>query len=303
MINKQILWQGTSTERLDKALAVSIPELSRARIQALIKSGKASVDGAVCEKPRTLIEPGSKITIELPEAQATELVPENIPLEILFEDKNVLVINKPAGMVVHPSAGHATGTLVHAVLAHCVDLQGISGELRPGIVHRLDKDTSGIILVAKNDRTLHNLQTQFKNRQVKKVYFALVDGTPPTPSGRIEAEIARDPSHRKKMAVVTPGKGRPAVSEYETVRNYGAHTLLKVHPLTGRTHQIRLHLAFLGTPIVGDGVYGRRKATLPIQRHFLHAGELTVKLPGEDQNRSFYASLPEDLQYLLNSIV
>jgi 23S rRNA pseudouridine1911/1915/1917 synthase len=209
------------------------------------------------------------------------------------------VINKPAGMVVHPSAGHETGTLVHAVLGYAPGIEGIGGEERPGIVHRLDKETSGLILVAKNERAHRFLQDQFRLRQVEKVYLALVDGAPPTPSGRVEAPIGRDPAHRMKMAIQPPGKGRAAVSEYRTLESLGEHTLLEVHPLTGRTHQIRLHCAFLNCPIVGDTIYGRRHRTLPIKRHFLHALRLSVKLPGEETPRTFEAPLPGDLKELL----
>lgn len=298
----QFTWSGAADERLDKVLAELVPSLSRSRIQALIKEAKAGINGVPCEKARTLIQPGDTLWLEVPEAQPTELVPEAIPLDILYEDSNVIVINKPAGMVVHPSAGHDSGTLVHAVLAHCKDLQGIGGELRPGIVHRLDKDTSGIILVAKNEKSLTWLQDQFKRRDVQKTYYALVDGAPPTPTGRVDAEIARDPSKRKKMAVVTPGRGRAAVTEYETVQRFASHTLVKAHPLTGRTHQIRLHLAFLGTPIVGDKIYGKRKSTLALERHFLHAGELEIILPGEKEPVKFSAPLPADLQVVLDNL-
>jgi 23S rRNA pseudouridine1911/1915/1917 synthase len=205
-------------------------------------------------------------------------------------------------MVVHPSAGHPCGTLVHAVLAHSPDIQGVGGELRPGIVHRLDKDTSGLILIAKNDQAHHWLQNQFRNRQVDKTYLALVDGAPPTRQGRIEAAIGRDPAHRKKMAVVPPGKGRPAASEYRTLEAFHNHTFLEVHPITGRTHQIRLHLAYLNCPIVGDTVYGRKKPTLPLMRHFLHAARLSIQLQGEKAPREFEAPLPPDLQDVLDRL-
>jgi 23S rRNA pseudouridine1911/1915/1917 synthase len=210
------------------------------------------------------------------------------------------VVNKPAGMVVHPAAGHASGTLVHAALAHAPTMEGVGGERRPGVVHRLDKDTSGLILLAKNDAAHHRLQEQFHSRSVVKTYLALVDGRPPTPRGRIEAPIGRDPAHRQRMAVLPPGKGRQAVSEYGTVEAFPEHTLLEVHPLTGRTHQIRLHLAFIGCPVVGDKIYGRRHSSLPLKRQFLHAARLEITLPGEERPRHFEAPLPDELKHILN---
>jgi 23S rRNA pseudouridine1911/1915/1917 synthase len=181
-------------------------------------------------------------------------------------------------------------------------MEGIGGEMRPGVVHRLDKDTSGLILMAKNDRSHHWLQEQFRNRSVEKVYIALVDGAPPTPSGRVEAAIGRDASHRKQMAVVPELKGRHATTEYFTLETFPEHTLLEAYPHTGRTHQIRLHLAFIGCPITGDTLYGHRKPTLPIKRQFLHAARLTITLPGEKEARVFEAPLPSDLQHVLNNL-
>ncbi len=198
-------------------------------------------------------------------------------------------------MVVHPSPGHTRGTLVNAALGHLPFLEGIGGVERPGIVHRLDKDTSGLILIAKNERSHRWFQNQFRNRSVEKVYLALVDGKPPTPRGRVEAPIGRNTTHRKLMAVVSLEKGREAVSEYRTVENFQNHTLLEVHPFTGRTHQIRVHLAFLGCPVAGDVVYGRRIPTVDMDRHFLHALSLKIVLPGEKNPRIFEAPLPKEL--------
>jgi 23S rRNA pseudouridine1911/1915/1917 synthase len=285
--------------RLDKALVIFLPELSRSRIQSLIKNELVNINGIVVTKTSWLVNPGDGIEVSIPELVDTGLVAEEIPLEIIFENDDVAVINKPAGMVVHPAAGHATGTLVNAAMAEFDDLDGIGGELRPGIVHRLDKETSGIILLAKNDKALTVLQEQFKNRNVYKVYIALVDGKPPTPTGRVEAAIARDPSHRKKMAVVSLEKGRQAVSEYKTLEEFSHHTLIEVHPITGRTHQIRLHMAFLKCPIVGDKVYGHVHQNIEIERHFLHAARLTITLPGEKSPRTFEAPLPGELQEIL----
>jgi 23S rRNA pseudouridine1911/1915/1917 synthase len=227
------------------------------------------------------------------------LVAEDIPLDIVFENDDLLVVNKPAGMVVHPSPGHESGTLVHAALGHIPELEGIGGEERPGIVHRLDKETSGLIVVAKNERSHRWLQEQFKSRKVEKIYLALVDGKPPTPSGRVEAPIGRSATHRKLMSVVPPEKGREAVSEYRTLESFPQHTLLEVHPLTGRTHQIRVHLAFLGCPVSGDTVYGKRKPLVELDRHFLHAYKLKIILPGEKQPRVFEAGLPVELDSVI----
>ena len=205
-------------------------------------------------------------------------------------------------MVVHPSAGHLTGTLVHAVLAHAPDIAGVGGEKRPGLVHRLDKNTSGVIILAKNDRSQQWLQDQFQERQVGKKYLALVDGKPPTPKGRVETPIGRDPSHRQRMAVTPSHKGRQAISEYVTLESFDKHTLLEVRILTGRTHQIRLHMAFLKCPVVSDTVYGRRQPSLPLTRQFLHAKELAIIIPGEVSSRRFEAPLPAELDDVLKTL-
>lgn len=286
-------------DRLDKFLVAKFPEHSRSRLQALIRDGFVKVDGKAVTKTGLVLAAGQQVEITVPAPEPSNLIPEEIPLDVVFENQDLMVVNKPAGMVVHPAAGHATGTLVHAALAHAPELEGIGGEHRPGIVHRLDKDTSGLILIAKNDRAHRWLQDQFRLRKVKKVYLALVDGFPPTPNGRIEAYIGRDPEHRKKMAIVSQQKGRDAVTEYHTVEGFHHHALIEAHPLTGRTHQIRLHLAFLGCPIVGDTIYGHRKPTLELKRHFLHAARLTIQLPGESQPRTFEATLPVELEQLL----
>lgn len=285
--------------RLDKFLAAQLPELSRARLQDLIKEGMVTVEGQPVFKPGLPLDRRATIQVRLPPPEPSELIAEAIPLEIVFENEDLMVVNKPAGMVVHPAAGHDRGTLVNAALAHAPQLEGIGGERRPGVVHRLDKDTSGLILLAKNDATHRWLQEQFRLRKVEKTYLALVDGRPPTPAGRIEAPIGRDPLARKKMAITSPGKGRPAISEYHTLERFPAHTLLEVHPLTGRTHQIRLHMAFIGCPVVGDRIYGRRTATLPLERHFLHAARLRLRLRGERSEREFNAPLPPELQAVL----
>ncbi len=292
-------FSGVENERLDKVLVSRLPEFSRSRLQALIKAGAVQVDRQIVTKTGTMVEPGSLVQVVIPQIQPSELSPEAIPLDIVFENRDLILINKPAGMVVHPSAGHDTGTLVHAVLAYAPNLEGVGGEQRPGIVHRLDKETSGLILVAKNDRAHRFLQEQFRRREVKKMYLTLVDGKPPTPEGKIDAPIARDSVQRKRMAVVPPGKGRNAVTDYYTRESFNNHTLLEVFPLTGRTHQIRLHMAFINCPVVGDRVYGRRKPSLQINRHFLHAARISLRLPGENETRTFEAGLPDELLTIL----
>jgi 23S rRNA pseudouridine1911/1915/1917 synthase len=289
-------------QRLDKFLVDCLPQFSRSRIQNLIRDGRVIVNNLVVKKTGHVLEGRQAITLALPPTQTSQWKPEDIPLEIVYETEELLVINKPAGMVVHPAAGHLSGTLVHAALAHSPEMEGIGGEHRPGIVHRLDKDTSGLILLAKTDATHRWLVERFRKREVDKVYLALVDGKPPTPTGRVETPIGRSPSDRKKMAVVPDSRGREAITEYRTTESFPEHTLLEAHPITGRTHQIRLHMAFLGCPITGDQVYGRKRATLPLTRHFLHAARITLSLPGEAKPRTFEAPLPDDLQKTLDQL-
>ena len=289
-------------ERLDKFLVKQLQEFSRSRMQRLISDGFVEVDGQLAKKGGLTLENGSRVTVRIPPPVPTDLIPEEIPLDILFENEGLIAINKPAGMVVHPAAGHASGTLVNAVLGYDPEIEGIGGEERPGVVHRLDKETSGVILLAKNERAHRWLQDQFRLRKTEKAYLALVDGKPPTPSGRVEAHIGRDPNHRKRMAIVPESRGREAISEFKTLESFKAHTLLEFHPLTGRTHQIRLHCAFLGCPIVGDVVYGRKKSSIPMDRHFLHAWRLKILLPGEKEPKFLEAPLPEELQRVLHSL-
>ena len=298
----QVQFNHDEPERLDKYLVSRFPDYSRSQLQRLIGEGFILVNGNQPTKTGLLLEKGDLIEIHFPEPEPIDIIPEDIPLEILYEDKNLLVINKPAGMVVHPSAGHSEGTLVHAVMGHAPFLEGIGGKMRPGIVHRLDKDTSGLILIAKNDNSHQWLQRQFKLRDVDKIYIALVDGCPATPTGRIIAPIYRDRAQRKKMVIAPEGKGRPSVTEFQTIKQYANHTLLKVHPLTGRTHQIRVHLASLRIPIAGDSVYGHKKQSIVIGRHFLHASELSIRLPGERKKTTFRAELPDELAEVLENL-
>ena len=299
---EKFVYDGEKADRLDKFLVTCLPEFSRARLQGLIDEGFVTINNVRAKKSGQSIDPGAEIEVRIPPPVPSGLVGEDIPLDIIFENDDLLIVNKPAGMVVHPAAGHDSGNLVHAVLGYDPDLEGIGGEERPGLVHRLDKETSGLIVLAKNERAHRWLQDQFRLRTVEKTYLALVDGMPPTPTGRVEASIGRDPSHRKKMAIVTAGKGREAVSEYKTLEAFKNHTLLEFHPHTGRTHQIRLHCQFLGCPIVGDSIYGRKNPTVDLDRHFLHAYRLKIVLPGEKEPRVFTAALPEELEGVLTDL-
>lgn len=299
----KITYHGEGTVRLDHFLTGEYRDASRSRLLQYIKDGRVTVNGAAVSKGGYSLSEGDEITLTLPEERPSELIPENRELDILYEDANTLILNKPAGVVVHPSFGHDSGTIVHAVLAHCKDLQAFGGEIRPGVVHRLDRDTSGILILAKNEKALNFLQKQFKSREIEKRYLALVDGKPPTPTGRIEAPIGRDPNRRQMMAILPADKGRAAVTEYFTKAEYKNHTLLEARLLTGRTHQLRVHFAFLKCPIVADNLYGYRKHSIPLDRHFLHAYKVTVTLPGQDSPSTFEAPLPKELQDALDNLV
>jgi 23S rRNA pseudouridine1911/1915/1917 synthase len=296
------LYDNTEPGRMDVFLTACLPEFSRSRLQGLIRDGFVTVNGEPVTKTGRSLEPGERIEIRIPPPVPSGLVAENIQLDIIFENNDLMIVNKPAGMVVHPSPGHASGTLVHAALGHAPEMEGIGGEERPGIVHRLDKETSGLIVIAKNEQAHRWLQDQFRTRTVEKIYLALVDGKPPTPKGRVEAPIGRNATQRKLMAVVPLEKGREAVSEYRTLESFPDHTLLEVHPLTGRTHQIRVHMAFLGCPITGDTIYGKKKPTVHLDRHFLHAYKLKIVLPGESNPRIFEAGLPVELEEALEEV-
>ncbi len=305
----------TGGERLDKWLAEQLPEHSRSEIQRWVAEARVTLQGRALKASYRLTA-GDELVVVIPPPADFAVEPEPIPLDILYEDDDLIVINKAAGMVVHPAAGNWRGTLVNAVLHHCPQLEGIGGVHRPGIVHRLDKDTSGLILVAKNDAAQRALQAQFQERAIQKTYLALVHGWISPSRGEINAPIGRDPRHRQRMAVTTLARGRPALTCYEArgfyeqtdgPRTSGAgrprYTLLACHPLTGRTHQIRVHLAYIRHPIVGDPVYGGiRKGTLDCPRQFLHAERLRFRLPGSGQEVEFSAPLPADLQAALNRL-
>jgi 23S rRNA pseudouridine1911/1915/1917 synthase len=305
MTNRELTITLTAAgERLDRALTEALADLSRAQVQRLIKDGQITLNGKPVKASQRL-EGDEEVRVILPEPVVTELLAEDIPLDIRYEDEDILVINKPAGMVVHPAAGHERGTLVNAVLAHCPTLPGVGGEKRPGIIHRLDKDTSGLIVVAKHDVALRGVQRQFKQRTVKKIYLALVEDHIQPPQALIDAPIGRDPRQRKKMAVIPPNrsaKARPAQTAYRALTVYDDFTLVECQPLTGRTHQIRVHLAYVGYPIVGDLVYGRRKQRLPLKRHFLHAAELRFRRPSDGETLILRAELPPELQKVLDEL-
>ena len=286
-----------SGTRLDHFLARHLPHLSRSRIQALIKDGHIRVVGKET-KPGEKLRTGQTVTVEEPAAiPMAGTAAEAIPLEILFEDSDVAVINKPAGMVVHPAAGNPTGTLVNALLHHCGELSGIGGEQRPGIVHRLDKETSGCMVIAKNDAAHHSLSRQFAMRKVSKGYLALAAGHFAKKMGTIEAEIGRHPVHRKKMSVVDPGRGRVSKTAYRVLREMagfkGANktSLVECALHTGRTHQIRVHLKHLGHPLLGDPLYGRRDE---YPRQMLHSWKLGFTHPRTGDWMEFKATIPAD---------
>jgi 23S rRNA pseudouridine1911/1915/1917 synthase len=289
-------------ERLDKCIAAHDPDLSRTQIQRLIEDGFVQVDGRVVTKAAFRLEAPAMLQVRVPPPAPSRHLAQAMALDIVFENDDLLVVNKPAGLVVHPAAGHFDGTLVNAVLGHAPDLAGVGDERRPGIVHRLDKDTSGLIVVAKNDAAHRDLTRQFKDRSVEKLYLALLDGHLPSATGRIEAAIGRDPRNRQHMAIVPLSQGRPAVTEYQVRAVYAAHTLVEAHPLTGRTHQLRLHFAYLHCPIAGDKVYGRRTPSVPLKRQFLHAARLSFDLPGGGERVSFTAPLPDDLAGALEGL-
>lgn len=282
--------------RLDKYVCLKHPELSRARVQKLIGSGHITVNDQAA-KAGLKLNPGDRITIVVPPTPSL-LAPEAIPLNIIYENDELLVIDKPAGMTVHPAPGHHRPTLVNAVLSHLPSLPDSGDRLRPGIVHRLDKDTSGLMVVAKNSHAQADLVSQFKAHTVIKAYQVLVKGQLTPDSGLIEAPIGRDPYHRKRMAVVTEGK--EARTFYQVIKYPGDYTLLEVRPETGRTHQIRVHLSAIGYPVLGDTTYGVKSTHLP--RQFIHACRLGFKLPSSGEYVEFTSELPPDLKQALDSI-
>ena len=283
--------------RLDAYLARVEPSLSRSRIKSLIEDGHVLVEGTTC-KPSRRLRPGERLTLTVPPPQPIELKPESIPVHVVYQDSHLLVLDKPAGLSVHPGPGHPAHTLVNALLALIPDLPGIGGYLRPGIVHRLDKDTSGLMVVAKTESAHIHLSHQLKDRAMAKGYLALAQGRIPTSEGTIDAPLGRHPVHRKRIAVVT--NGRTARTDYRVLQHFTDATYLDVTLHTGRTHQIRVHMAHLGHPLVGDAVYGHNHPLL--QRHFLHAHKLAFTHPATGEWVDFTAPLPDDLLEFLESL-
>ncbi len=286
-------------ERLDTMIAARVADLSRSVAHRLIKDGSVTVNGEP-RKASFRVEPGDRVAVVLPEEAPELVLPEDIPLDVVYEDEVMLVVNKPAGMVVHPAVGHPSGTLVNALLAYCPAVADVGGLERAGIVHRLDKDTSGVIVVAKDEETRTALQRLFKRRRVDKTYLALVEDRIEPREGIIEAPIGRDKRNRKRMAVVR--SGREAYTAYRVREYVGDYSLLEVRPRTGRTHQVRVHLAWIGYPIVGDAVYGRRRQELLRDRFFLHAARLEFEHPSSGEKLVVEAPLPQELRGVLRQL-
>jgi 23S rRNA pseudouridine1911/1915/1917 synthase len=295
--------------RLDKYLASEVPGQSRSQIQRLIEEGRVALARVKQVKANTAVRTGDTVTIEVPPPESTELVAEDLPVQILHNDADIVVIDKPAGMVVHPGAGHGQGTLVNALMYHIKDLSGIGGEIRPGIVHRLDKGTSGVMVVAKHDAAHQELARQFHDREVEKEYVALVWGLVQQRK-RIDLPIGRDPKNREKIST-RARRARSAVTRVTWARHIPGVSLLRVTIATGRTHQIRVHLSAIGHPIVGDGLYGgvrtrvpnRLRALLRLDRPFLHAERLAFAHPSTGERMTFTAPIPSDLHSVLQDIV
>ena len=286
-------------QRADVVLAAML-ELTRSNMQKLLDEGRA-VKGTKVIKSNYKVKLGDEIIVTLPEPQPLDVQPENIPLDIIYEDEDVVVVNKARGMVVHPAAGNYSGTLVNALLYHCKNLSGINGVIRPGIVHRLDKDTSGIMICAKNDAAHVSLSEQIQSKTAQRTYLAVVRGNIKTDSGVIETQISRDKDDRKKMAVVKEG-GRNAITEYEVVERFGKYTIVKCKLKTGRTHQIRVHMEYLGYPLVGDPKYSPMKTPFSINGQALHSLTLAFDHPRTGERMEFEAKLPEDVHKIVTRL-
>jgi 23S rRNA pseudouridine1911/1915/1917 synthase len=296
--------------RLDSALSTAIPQLSRARIQALIAENALMIDGAAVTDAASKRHTGKSFELAIPAPRPDKAEAQNIMLDIVFEDEHLIIVDKPAGLVVHPAAGHADGTLVNALLHHCHEkLSGIGGVQRPGIVHRIDKDTSGLLVVAKSDAAHEGLAKLFASHDIERRYFAIVSGIPAPPAGTIRTQIGRSTVNRKKMAVLPENKGRHAVTHYRTVESFAKTALVQCTLETGRTHQVRVHMAHLGHPLIGDATYSNRQNPYKIglnqskfERQALHAASLGFIHPISGETLSFESSLPEDMQLLLSQL-
>ena len=282
-------------------MAAQLTDISRSRIQKLIEDGNIRLNDRVCSSKKAKIATGDEIQVTIPEPTLLDLTPEPIPLDILYEDEHLIIVNKPAGMVVHPAPGHYTGTLVHALLHHCDTLAGIGGVERPGIVHRIDKDTTGAIVVAKSDRAHQDLQAQIKAKTARREYYGIVYGCFPEPAGKIELPIGRHKSDRKKMAVVAIDRGgREAITYWQTLERIGNYSLMQFLLETGRTHQIRVHCAHLGHPLLGDATYGsNRSLKVNLSGQTLHARKLSLLHPISGKLIEAIAPLPPEFTKLL----
>ena len=294
-----IIAEEQAGQRADVGLALLL-DITRSNMQRLLEDGRA-VKGAKVLKANYKLRAGDEIVVTLPEPQPLDAQPENIPLDIIYEDEDVIVVNKARGMVVHPAAGNYSGTLVNALLYHCKNLSGINGVIRPGIVHRLDKDTSGIMICAKNDEAHLSLSQQIQAKTARRTYLAVVRGNIKTDSGTIETQIARDKVDRKKMAVVKEN-GREAITDYEVVERFGKYTLVRCKLRTGRTHQIRVHMEYLGYPLVGDPKYSPMKTPFAIKGQALHSQTLEFTHPRTGECMQFEAPLPEDMQKIITRL-
>lgn len=298
MNNEELCIADKEYRRLDVCLS-DMTELSRSRAQSLIEAGMVRLNGCPCKQSDS-VRVGDMVCYSVPEAKAIQLVPEDIPLDIVYEDDDICVVNKPRGMVVHPAVGNETGTLVNALLYHFGDLSTIGGEIRPGIVHRIDKMTSGLLAVAKNDRAHEGLARQFADHSAHRSYIALVAGNLKADSGTVDAPIGRHPTDRKRMAVVD--NGRRAVTHYRVLYRFSAVTVLALELETGRTHQIRVHMAHIHHPVVGDQVYSNGKNALGMEGQALHGWRLQLTHPTTKGRLSFVAPLPEDMQHALKRL-
>ncbi|MFB4162592.1 RluA family pseudouridine synthase [Alteribacillus sp. JSM 102045] len=286
-------------ERIDKYLSGKQEDWSRTTIQAWIKEGLVLVNEATIKR-NYVLQAGDKIAVYPKEPEEPEITAENIPLDIRYEDSDIVVVNKPRGMVVHPAPGHYSGTLVNALMYHCRDLSGINGELRPGIVHRIDKDTTGLLVAAKHDNAHENLSVQLQDKKIERLYRTIVHGTIPHERGTIEAPIGRDPKDRQKMAV-TEKNAKDAVTHFTVLEQWKDYTFVECRLETGRTHQIRVHMAYIGHPVAGDPKYGRTK-TLSIAGQALHAARLGFAHPVKNEYMEFETSLPEDMSKIIEDL-
>ncbi|NEP17108.1 MAG: RluA family pseudouridine synthase [Leptolyngbya sp. SIO4C1] len=293
-----------AADRLDRWLSAQLSDLSRSRLQKLIEQGAVRLNGAVCCNKKVAIAPGDRVQLMLPPVEPMALLPEAIPLEILYEDETLLIVNKPAGLVVHPAPGHPDGTLVNAILAHCGDqLTGVGGLQRPGIVHRLDKDTTGAIVVAKTEAALHHLQAQIQAKTAQRDYLGVVHGVPKAAAGTVDQPIGRHPKDRKRQAVVSATKGRSAITHWRVQERLGNYTLMHYRLETGRTHQIRVHSAYLGHPVVGDLQYGGgRSVGVNLTGQALHAAQLSLIHPVSGEKVVAVAPLPKAFVTLLEQL-